>query len=110
MPYVRRDNQGNITAISDREEQGITEKIDKNNPQLIRYLQKLSNRQNLVADTDLSFIRVLEDIIDVLITKNHIRFTDLPSEAQEKFRIRRALRDHDKTKLDILSDDDEGFI
>jgi hypothetical protein len=37
-------------------------------------------------------VRVLEDLIDLLITRDVIRFTDLPLPAQEKLMERRSMR------------------
>jgi hypothetical protein len=60
---------------------------------------------------DEEFIRVLEDLIDVLIAKNVLRMTDLPEEVQSKLLIRRQLRDTlPNSRLHILSDSDQGLI
>lgn len=42
--------------------------------------------------TDSEFIRVIEDVIDVLITKNIIAITDLPQAAQDKISDRKTKR------------------
>jgi hypothetical protein len=45
-----------------------------------------------LADSDQSLIRVVEDLIDTLIRKDLIHFTDLPDAAQAKLLERRSLR------------------
>lgn len=45
-----------------------------------------------LADSDQGMVRVLEDLIETLIAKNLIRFTDLPEAAQAKLLERRSLR------------------
>jgi hypothetical protein len=47
--------------------------------------------------SDIGMARLLEDLIEVLIMKNIINYTDLPSEAMQKImqrqKLRNALRD-----------------
>ncbi|HET9643452.1 MAG TPA: hypothetical protein VFP68_08875 [Burkholderiaceae bacterium] len=42
---------------------------------------------------DADFVRVLEDVIDVLIIKNVINITDLPPRAQAKLLLRKSFRE-----------------
>ena len=51
---------------------------------------------------DADFIRVVEDLIDVLITKGVIRITDLPTGAQRKITARKDLRGRLRGALDLL--------
>lgn len=44
------------------------------------------------AGLDSDFIRVMEDLIDVLTDKNLLRVTDLPAEAQDKLQARKNMR------------------
>jgi len=46
-----------------------------------------------LSQTDNGMIRVIEDLIDVLILKNTIKFDDLPVEVQDKINNRKVLRD-----------------
>jgi len=47
---------------------------------------------NSLSQTDIGLARVLEDLIDVLITRGVIQFTDLPEAAQAKLLERRQTR------------------
>ena len=62
-----------------------------------------------LSETDVGLARVLEDLIDVLITRGHIQFTDLPQAAQAKLLERRQTRATLGKRLDLLSDD-SGLI
>ncbi len=55
---------------------------------------------------DEDFIRVLEDLIDALLTNGTLRLTDLPPQALEKLNRRKQARERLRNSLDLLSDDD----
>ncbi|MGE4369323.1 MAG: hypothetical protein AB7E12_06560 [Burkholderiaceae bacterium] len=63
---------------------------------------------NVVAlsELDSDFIRVLEDLIDVLIANGTIRLTDLPPQALEKINQRKRARQRLRNSLDLLDEDD----
>nr|WP_197284574.1 hypothetical protein [Piscinibacter sakaiensis] len=42
---------------------------------------------------DADFVRVVEDLIDVLLAKNILNVTDLPAEAQTKLFARKGFRE-----------------
>ncbi|MGB3620576.1 tryptophan synthase subunit beta like protein [Ketobacter sp. MCCC 1A13808] len=110
MPFVKRDESGAIVAVCQQRDEYFSEEIENDDIQLKSFMYQLTQQQGLMGETDLGFIRVVEDLIDVLIAKNYIRFTDLPSEAQAKVRIRQTLRNKVTGQLDLLSDEDEGFF
>ena len=64
-----------------------------------------SSRQELSA-LDADFIRVLEDLIDALLTNGTLRLTDLPPQALEKLHRRKQVRERLRNSLDLLPDDD----
>ena len=108
MPYVKRGARGEIQAVSEVPEKGFGEEVDENDADLRAFLRGFE--PHALADTDLSFIRVLEDLIDLLISRNVIRFTDLPTAAQRKMLDRRELRDQLRPSLDLLEDGDDPLI
>ncbi len=55
-------------------------------------------------DTD--FIRVLEDLIDVLVSSGTLRLTDLPPQALEKLNKRKGARGRLRDSLDLIEDED----
>jgi hypothetical protein len=93
MPYVARDANGRIVAVSAEPNATVTEAIDAGAPEFQEYLARVAPRAaNELAGTDLGLIRVIEDLIDTLMDKNVLRFTDLPEAAQHKLSQRRSLR------------------
>lgn len=58
-----------------------------------------------IAESDQALIRVVEDLIDTLIRKDLLHFTDLPEAAQAKLLERRSLR-RSVNALSLLKDDD----
>lgn len=58
------------------------------------------------STSDAEFVRVLEDLIDALISKNVLRHTDLPIAAQRKINARKGMRNRLKGALRLFSDDE----
>jgi hypothetical protein len=65
-------------------------------------------RQDFSALDD-DFIRVLEDLVDALLSNGTLRLTDLPPQALEKLNRRKQVRERLRNSLDLLPDDD-GLI
>lgn len=105
MPYVRRDAVGALQSLHRTEEPGAREWLEDDDPQLRGFLAPANGFQQLDAD----FIRVLEDLIDVLIDRHVINMTDLPEAARDKLAAR---RDHRRPSpladLNLLGDAPEG--
>lgn len=60
-----------------------------------------------LARMDVDFIRVLEDLIDVLVAKGVINLTDLPPQALDKLSQRRRVRRRLRDALDLIEGDDD---
>jgi hypothetical protein len=70
-----------------------------------------SSSVDALSQSDAAIARVLEDLIDVLINKGVIQFTDLPEAAQTKLMTRRQTRAKLSNSLQLLPEDgDEGFL
>jgi predicted HTH transcriptional regulator len=98
MLYVERNEKGEIVAVR-RQEPGEKdgEKLSLLNAEVLAFLSQSDSEVNksleqILSLSDESIIRVLEDLIDLLIKKNIILFTELPEEAQEKIRGRKHAR------------------
>ena len=63
-----------------------------------------------LSQTDTSLVRVLEDLIDVLITRGVIQFTDLPEAAQAKLLARRETRASLNNRLKLLPMDGDNDL
>lgn len=70
-----------------------------------------SSSVDALSQSDAAIARVLEDLIDVLINRGVIQFTDLPEAAQNKLMTRRQTRAKLSNSLQLLPEgDDEGFL
>ncbi len=62
-----------------------------------------------LAESDQALVRVIEDLVDTLIGKDVLHFTDLPEAAQAKLLERRHLR-RSVNALNLIEDDDQQLI
>ena len=97
MPYVIRDAAGRISGIFDQAEVGVGEEIAASDPEVTRFLieQGLStpdSARQVLQNSDLKMIRLVDDLIDLMIEKDVIKFTDLPPAAGEKYLQRQVAR------------------
>lgn len=66
--------------------------------------------QRQLETTDASVARITEDLIDILINRGVIHFTDFPPAAQAKLLQRRQTRATLSKRLQLLDDGDHGLI
>lgn len=97
MPYVSRDDAGRITGVFDHPEVGASEEIRPDDPGLARFqadrgLSSPDSIRQLLAESDMKMVRLVDDLVDLLIEKGVIKFTDLPQAAGEKYLQRQAAR------------------
>lgn len=112
MPYVQRDEQGRIVAVSATETDAAREFVAEGEHDLNAFLLDIALAKGntdpavvrALSDSDMAMIRVVEDVIDLLIEQNLLRFTDLPIAAQEKLMQRRSLRQN-MNSLELMGDD-----
>ena len=112
MAYVERDEKGEIIAIYESLQENATEFIALDSPELVNYIvqsAKSEDARAVLSNSDIALVRVLEDLINTLIDKKVILFTDLPIAAREKLSTREKIRGHLNT-LDNLMGDDEGLL
>lgn len=112
MPYVRRDSAGEIVAVSVHPDgavlqDGVWEAVRGDEPDVVAFARTMTEQVNPLGNSDLGLVRVLEDLIELLIDRSLIRFTDLPPAAQAKLVDRRGTRAamQSLTLLDSDSDD-----
>ena len=83
----------------------FSEELDANSSELVAILGSGGGAPRSIDETDQDFVRVLEDVVQLLIDKGLILFTDLPGSAQEKIMRRQRLRSELTGKLDLIGDD-----
>lgn len=112
MPYIQRDKAGQISAVSAEQTQTIAEYIEMDSPELIEYLSQFGEPADVnsaLTESDQALIRVVDDLVNVLVEKNLMRFTDLPEAAQKKLLERKSLRES-LTALKLLDGDEQHLI
>lgn len=107
--FVKRDSSGAICAVSLAATTEVMEEIADDSAELLVFLQQLRpEMEQSLVQTDLQMARVLEDVVNLLIDKSVIRFTDLPEAAQSKLLIRKEMRGKFQS-ITLLDDDEEDF-
>lgn len=104
MFHVLRNPDGSIQQVS-KVPLINSEPLEENDPELGAFLVNAPTQPSF-GTADAEFVRVIEDLIDVLITKNLIMHTDLPDAAQKKLMFRKGLRSRLHGALDLLDSDD----
>ncbi len=104
MVYVNRDEAGQVVSMSLTSDAVHGESLTPSDPAVACFARALMGEDPL-ADSDMRLVRVLEDVIDLLIARDVIRFTDLPQAAQAKLMERRSMRET-QGALDLLGGDD----
>lgn len=109
--YVIRDDSGKITALS-TERTINSERADPNDPELKAFLYSANvnfTASHQLEESDSGSVRIIEDLVNVLIERGVILFTDLPIQAQQRLLERKMLRKMAR-KEKGLPDEDESFI
>jgi hypothetical protein len=105
MPFIRRNAEGAIDSLHRRDEGGV-EFLPDDHPDVRAFVGAAPAQGQGFASLDADFIRVIEDVIDTLISKNVINITDLPLEAQTKLFGRKGYRERaGKDALELFGDD-----
>lgn len=106
--YIRRDLHGKIVAVSREPADGEGwSAAGADDADLLGFGRDIIEGANPLGTTDLGLVRVLEDLIELLVERSLIRFTDLPVPAQHKLMERRGAREA-MQHLSLL--DDDGVI
>lgn len=112
MPYVMRNATGHIIAVLSEEVEG-SEMVGSHDPGLQAFLQTDSPEQRAqreLMESDLGLIRVIEDLINVLIERGAIMFTDFPEPVQRKLLARSGLRKEFSYVDDLFNPEGNDFL
>jgi len=101
MPYAVRNASGHIIALLREEAPGVTENLSGAHPEVIAFLDREVG-PGPFGGLDAEFVRVMEDLIDVLVRTGVVRITDLPMAAQRKLRVRKDARQQIRETVDPL--------
>ena len=104
MPYLKRAADGSITSLHRQADAAATEFLADEHPEVQAFVGNDDVLQRF-AQLDAGFIRVLEDLIDVLIRAKVMNLTDLPIQAQRKLFSRKGHRAPSAlSELNLLGD------
>ncbi len=112
MPFVSRNSNGAITGVFSKPTPIAQERLDSDDSELRRYLESGESQEvrDELAASDREMARIVEDLVEVLITKNIVNFTDFPPEAQKKLLRRQSLRQNLSTLKNLIDDDDDLIV
>ena len=105
MPFVKRDEHGVVVAVSRESAAGCTEELATDDPAISEFLMEISNASSSLDASAHHFIRVLEDVVDLLIAKGLVLFTELPADAQQKIMRRQKMRSEVSSLQGLISKD-----
>jgi len=104
MIYVKRDAMGRVVAVSQEPMEGFEPTNEISAAETNELLRSATDSH--FQSSDLEFIRVLDDVIDLLISKNIILFTELPEVVQAKYTQRTQMRERRRESLNLLEDEE----
>lgn len=112
MPYVIRDANGKIVQVFEQAVTGAAEQIAPDSTEIKQFREDHTDNtvealRRQLAETDLGMARLVEDLIDVLIGKSVIKFTDLPAAAGAKYLERLSTRERMHAVKSIIVDADD---
>ncbi|MCE8014920.1 tryptophan synthase subunit beta like protein [Halomonas sp. MCCC 1A17488] len=108
--YIKRNESGQVVQVSREATAECREFVPPCSPELQSFVAEDGDADNLaLSKSDLAFVRVLEDVINVLMDKGVISFTDLPEPAQQKLLERQSLRKR-RNSVGLMADIDDDII
>jgi hypothetical protein len=108
MLYATRNSEGKISGITDIPSSSA-EAIDKNHPDVREFFSSHYedfSPDSFLDESDIAIARILDDLVDLLVKKNIIMFTELPNAAQKKLLSRRLVRSLIQDDTKDISDND----
>jgi hypothetical protein len=110
MIYLKRDSNQQIIDLSFHPEPGY-EKAMLFDPEIKQFLlENLESEtliRNILQKLDQDLVRSIEDLVDVLIQKELILFTDLPEAVQNKLLFKKSIRSTLQEETGLLHEEEE---
>ncbi len=112
MPYVIRNNNGEIVTLHQSPNDPNAQWLDPDSSELKAFIKNTATPDNVkqaLTGSDNEMARVIEDLVDLLMQKQIFVYTELPEAVQAKLNIRKQLR-QDMNTLENLIDQDEAIF
>ena len=113
MHFIERDSDGKILRVESSPFRESTAQYEETTAEIAEWLKMNTLRAatlQQLQQSDLDMVRVLEDLIEVLMSKGIISITDLPPAAQSKLLNRAQARQRLSGLEGLIQDDDEQLI
>ncbi len=112
MFYVQRDAQGQLIRVEAVAFAEMDQTLAADDQEVQAWFANQTVETSLLQlkQSDLDMIRVLDDLIQVLMTKGVIRITDLPPAAQSKLMNRTQVRETLGGLNRLINDEESGVI
>lgn len=116
MPYIQRHPDGHIIALQLSPAEPAQEYLPSTHPDVLAFLETADPNGTAsdllapiqaLAGSDRDIARVTEDLIQLLVAKNIILFTELPVPVQKKLLTREKLRSSLQDDYSNLLDDSD---
>lgn len=108
MPFVERDAEGRIATIHREATGPAAEPCGFDDAEVQAFLNGVGSAEHAAKELktlDRQMARIVEDLVDLLIEKNHIILTEFPPAVQEKLMQRKALRGRLNNLVGLVDDD-----
>jgi len=110
MPFVKRNADHQIVAVYAEAPSEEAEYLAVGHQDVINFLKvNASEEQSMqfLTSSDYELVRVLEDLIELLVEKNVVLFTELPVAAQHKLVQRKRARQNLREENSLMVDEDD---
>lgn len=94
MIYIKRNPNNEIEDLQFSSQPGYTQS-SLFEPEIKAFLENTQNDElikKVLTNLDLEMVRVIEDMVNLMVEKGLILFTDLPEPVQNKLLFKRSLR------------------
>lgn len=109
MIYIQKDANNNMIDLDFSYKEGFekTSIFDKEVKQFINDSNNTEIIKLSILKLDLDMVRITEDLIDVMIKKEQLLFTDLPEAVQNKILFKKMLRENLSSTESLYQEEEE---
>lgn len=108
MVYIKRNAQNEIIDIqfSAKEDYEYSSLFDPDVKNFIEQSQNEELIKKILKTMDIEMVRVIEDLVDILVDRRLILFTDLPEPVQNKLLFKRSIRENLAPETSLIDDEE----
>ncbi|MDA8484289.1 MULTISPECIES: tryptophan synthase subunit beta [Pseudomonas] len=107
MVYVQRDEKGRVLRVEHEPFDNMTQSMPASDPEVRTWFASRSLHDHLMSlqYSDLELVRVIEDLVQVLVSRGVMNYTDLPAPARHKLQHRANTRSQVGDLGELVSED-----